>query len=88
MKQIPVRQQFSLMQLRPSLYQTPLLLRKGSGNHFHRINRKNSSFILKIRMEMSDMVRRSRFRKHSDNDTKEAAEFRHSISSYPHSYAP
>jgi len=83
MEQIPVRQQFVLMQFGPCLNQAPLFLRQRSGNHFHRAHREDGSFALIIRMEMNVMVRRARFGKHADDDTKKATDFRHRVQSYP-----
>ena len=79
MKQLPVRRQFVLMQFRPCLDQAPLFLRKGAGDQVHRANRKNGGGVLKISMEMRNVVRRARFGKHSDDNAKKAAEFRHQL---------
>jgi hypothetical protein len=57
MEQLPVRQQFILMQFRPCLDQTPLFLRKRSGDQVHGANRENGGFVLKIGMEMSNVMR-------------------------------
>ena len=61
MEQLPVRQQFVLVQFRPRLDQTTLLLRERSGDQVDRANRKNGGLVLKIGMEMSNVVRRARF---------------------------
>ena len=67
------------MQFAPSLNETPLFLRQRSGNQFYRAHREDGRFALIIRMEMHHVVWRARFGKHADDDTKEAADFRHRV---------
>jgi len=56
MEQSPIRQQLFLMQFRLRFHETALFLRQRAGNQVDRSNRKNCSFVLKIRMEMSEVV--------------------------------
>jgi hypothetical protein len=77
LESLPVREQLILVELRPRLNKTALSLRKRSRDQLHWMNRKNGGLTLKICMEVSDVMRHSRFREHADDYAKETAEFRH-----------
>src|SRR5690242_16396067 len=65
------------MQFSPSLDEASLTFRQSAPDQFHRIDGEDSDFALVVSMKMSQMVRRSWFREHADDDPKKPAKFRH-----------
>ena len=55
-EQLPVRNQFILMEFRPSLNEPALTLRDRSGHHIDRGNGEHCLFFLIIGVEMSEIM--------------------------------
>lgn len=65
------------MQFNPSFDQSLLTLRNGSGNQFHRLDRKDRDIVLVVGVEVRTVMALGRLGKHSDDDPIETREFRH-----------
>jgi hypothetical protein len=61
------------MHFRPGFHQTPLAPWKHARYELDRIQGKDRSFILVIRVEVGQVVRPTNFHVHPDDDSKEAA---------------
>jgi hypothetical protein len=73
----PIREQFLLMEFRPRLNEPTLPSRQASSDPHHRFQANHGHVVLVIRMEVGQMVRIASLDVHPDDDTKEAALFRH-----------
>jgi len=75
----PVRSQINLMQLGPCLHQAFLPPRQGTGDQVYRINAEDADLALAVSVEVGRVMRRTRFRKHANNNSEKPAELRHSF---------
>ena len=73
----PIREQFLLMEFRPRLDQPPLSSRKASSDQLHRVEANHGHIVLVLRVEVGQVMRNAGLDVHPDDDTEEAAYFRH-----------
>lgn len=79
LEQGPVILQLHLMEFRPCLDKTLLTFGQRSRDKPNGINAEDTHCILIIGVEMRNMMRASDLGKHTNNNTKKPAKFRHSI---------
>ena len=75
MKPTPVLCQLTRMQFRPSFYKTPFFSWKISTNDLHRIYREDGRCALEVSLIMRQMVWRTRFCEHTNDNTEKTAYF-------------
>jgi len=77
LQQLPVSDQFLLVQFSPSLNQTELPSWQRAGEQFDGVKAENRRSLFAVCMEMRCVVLRTSFHVHPDYYTEEAADFGH-----------
>jgi hypothetical protein len=75
----PIFEQLIAVQFRPRFDEPTLTARQRACNQFDSINRDDAHVLLVIRVEMRPMMRRTRLRKHPNDDAVESRNFRHDL---------
>jgi hypothetical protein len=77
LQSIPIGDKFCLMQFSPGFDWPLLAFRQRACQQFHRLNPLHCHMLLVLRVEVRRMVRSLDLDKHSDDNAKETATFRH-----------
>src|SRR5258708_40072446 len=77
LQSLPIYQQFSFMQFRPSFNQTRLASWQCSGNQLHRLDLVHGNIISIVRMKMRRVMRSAGFQIHSNDYTEKSGKFGH-----------